>query len=99
MEQIAKHNKKDDYWCALYGKVYNLTAYLKFHPGGVDELMRCAGRDATRLFSASTLYIACVLTCIVVSTHAWVNYGFLLDHCLVGFLAPSSDSDSDSDSS
>jgi cytochrome b involved in lipid metabolism len=31
--------------------VYNITPYLKFHPGGVDELMRVAGRDGTKLFS------------------------------------------------
>ena len=34
----------------LAGKVYNLTPYMKFHPGGVDELMRGAGKDCTILF-------------------------------------------------
>ena len=32
------------------GKVYNMTPYMKFHPGGVDELMRGAGKDCTILF-------------------------------------------------
>jgi cytochrome b involved in lipid metabolism len=30
-----------------------MTAYLPFHPGGEDELMRVAGRDGTKLFSES----------------------------------------------
>ena len=48
--ELKKHNKPDDAWSSIQGKVYNLTPYLKFHPGGVDTLMRIAGRDGTRLF-------------------------------------------------
>ena len=51
IEELKKHNKRDDAWSAFNGRVYNLTAYLPFHPGGVDELMRVAGRDGTKLFS------------------------------------------------
>lgn len=47
---LKQHNKKDDAWCAINGKVYNMTAYLPFHPGGEKELMRIAGRDGTKLF-------------------------------------------------
>jgi len=47
---LKKHNKREDAWTALQGRVYNITPYLPFHPGGVDELMRVAGRDGTRLF-------------------------------------------------
>ena len=32
------------------GKVYNLTYYMKFHPGGRSELLRGAGIDCTILF-------------------------------------------------
>ena len=31
-------------------RVYNVTPYMKFHPGGISELMRGAGQDATILF-------------------------------------------------
>ena len=34
----------------ILGKVYNITPYCKFHPGGIDELMKGAGRDGTELF-------------------------------------------------
>ncbi|KAG6919164.1 hypothetical protein DXG01_008462 [Tephrocybe rancida] len=68
---LKQHNKRDDAWSAFYGKVYNITPYLAFHPGGERELMRVAGRDGTKLFA---------------STHAWVSAEFMLDACLVGFL-------------
>ncbi len=32
------------------GKVYNVTPYMEFHPGGEEELMRGAGMDGTVLF-------------------------------------------------
>jgi len=70
---LKKHNKSDDAWASFNGKVYNITPYLKYHPGGEKELMRVAGRDGTKLFAL---------------THAWVNVEFMLDSCLVGFLIP-----------
>lgn len=32
--ELAKHNKPDDCWIALRGRVYNVTRYMDFHPGG-----------------------------------------------------------------
>ena len=32
------------------GVVYNITFYMKFHPGGKEELMEGAGKDCTLLF-------------------------------------------------
>ncbi|THH10041.1 hypothetical protein EW145_g1588 [Phellinidium pouzarii] len=72
---LKQHNKKDDAWSAFNGKVYNITPYLPFHPGGEKEIMRAAGRDGTKLFAL---------------THAWVNVEFMLDACLVGFLVSES---------
>ncbi|XP_062535498.1 cytochrome b5 reductase 4-like isoform X1 [Armigeres subalbatus] len=67
--ELAIHNKPGDMWMAIRGKVYNVTSYLDFHPGGVDELMRGAGKDATNLFD---------------EVHAWVNYESLLAKCYIG---------------
>jgi cytochrome b involved in lipid metabolism len=50
---LKLHNKRDDAWSAFAGKVYNITAYLPYHPGGEKELMRVAGRDGTKLFGVS----------------------------------------------
>ena len=30
--------------------MYNVSAYMDFHPGGIPEMMRGAGKDATSLF-------------------------------------------------
>ncbi|ORZ08094.1 cytochrome b5-like heme/steroid binding domain-containing protein [Absidia repens] len=73
LEDLKQHRSMDDAWTAIQGKIYNLTPYMHFHPGGVKDLMRVAGRDGTKLFML---------------THSWVNAEFMLDACLVGFLVP-----------
>ncbi|CAK1586942.1 unnamed protein product [Parnassius mnemosyne] len=69
--ELKKHCTKDDAWLAIRGRVYNITHYLPYHPGGAEELMRGAGRDATELFD---------------NIHPWINYDSLLVKCLVGNL-------------
>lgn len=58
-------------WSAYRGKVYNLGAYLPFHPGGPGQLLRAAGRDGGALFE---------------EVHAWVNWENMMAACLVGML-------------
>ena len=53
-----------------------MSPYAKFHPGGVGELMRAAGKDGTRLFG---------------EIHPWVNYETMLQACLVGLLVEESE--------
>ena len=38
-----------DYFPSL--QVYNITHYLRFHPGGVPLLLKVAGKDGTALFN------------------------------------------------
>lgn len=70
-EELAKHATMDDAWIALRGKVYNISPYLEYHPGGEEELMKGAGIDGTVLFD---------------EVHKWVNYESMLEKCFVGKL-------------
>ena len=71
LEELAQHSTPDDAWMAIRGKVYHITPYLKFHPGGAKILVAYAGKDATKAFN---------------KYHAWVNVDFLLGRALVGML-------------
>ncbi|KAH7273382.1 hypothetical protein B0J15DRAFT_98492 [Fusarium solani] len=76
MLKVQTGRKGKDAWMALNGKVYNITPYADFHPGGVPELLRGAGRDGTKLFG---------------EIHPWVNYETMLSACLVGLLVEESE--------
>eukprot|EP01122_Echinamoeba_exundans_P014921 TRINITY_DN6883_c0_g1_i1.p1 TRINITY_DN6883_c0_g1~~TRINITY_DN6883_c0_g1_i1.p1 ORF type:complete len:201 (-),score=27.80 TRINITY_DN6883_c0_g1_i1:53-655(-) len=68
-EEVAQHKTAEDCWIILKGRVYSISRYLDYHPGGIPKLMAVAGRDATSLFD---------------KTHAWVNFDMLLQSCLIG---------------
>ena len=72
-DELARHNTESDCWTAVRGKVYNVTRFLKYHPGRKAQLMRGAGNDCTVLFD---------------KLHTWVNEETILKGCLVGFLTP-----------
>ncbi|RVD88799.1 uncharacterized protein DFL_002973 [Arthrobotrys flagrans] len=50
MEEVAKHNKKDDVWVVVKGVVMDLTGFLDDHPGGANAILNFSGRDATEEF-------------------------------------------------
>lgn len=70
---------KKDAWSVYQGKVYNISPYLPFHPGGEGELLRSAGKDGTAMFN---------------DVHPWVNWEGMLSSCLVGILVSESEEDS-----
>lgn len=51
VEEVAKHNKKDDCWLIYEDRAYDLSGWVDRHPGG-DVLLSYAGRDATDIFEA-----------------------------------------------
>ena len=50
MEEVGKHNKKEDLWVVVKGVVLDLTNWLDEHPGGPQAIMNFMGRDATEEF-------------------------------------------------
>ncbi|KAG9157936.1 hypothetical protein Leryth_000115 [Lithospermum erythrorhizon] len=52
LEELQKHNKPGDVWISIQGKVYNVTDWIKEHPGGDVVIMNLAGQDATDAFIA-----------------------------------------------
>ncbi|CAL1708060.1 unnamed protein product [Somion occarium] len=51
VEEVAKHNKKDDCWVIVDGQVLDVTNFLPDHPGGEKAILLYAGRDATEEFN------------------------------------------------
>ena len=58
MEEVSKHNTRNDCWTVYRGEVYNIGPFLDYHPGGEEELMRGVGVDCTGMYNVA---------------HSWVN--------------------------
>ncbi|BCS24155.1 uncharacterized protein APUU_40599A [Aspergillus puulaauensis] len=71
MLKAQNGRKGSDAWTSYQGKVYNISPYLPFHPGGKGELLRGAGKDSGKLF---------------LEVHPWVNWDAILGECCVGIL-------------
>ncbi|XP_059468532.1 cytochrome b5-like [Neocloeon triangulifer] len=51
MAEVRKHNSEESTWIVIRGEVYDVTKFLKEHPGGADQLLGVAGKDATKDFN------------------------------------------------
>ncbi|MFA6278708.1 MAG: cytochrome b5 domain-containing protein [Candidatus Paceibacterota bacterium] len=47
---IATHNTQNSCWLTIGSNVYNITAYVPYHPGGVQAIVSLCGTDATAAF-------------------------------------------------
>lgn len=84
IRELRRHRTREDAWMAINGKVFDVTAYVEYHPGGIDMILAGAGKDATALFN---------------KYHIWVNPDFMLSNCYLGVLTGDDDEDSSSESS
>jgi len=48
--EIKAHNLKSDCWSIVNGNVYNLTTYVKSHPGGASVIANICGKDGSKAF-------------------------------------------------
>ena len=61
-QEVSAHKKYGDCWIVIEGEVYNVSSWLKKHPGGARLLMHYAGEDATvSLLHASGLFALSLL--------------------------------------
>jgi cytochrome b involved in lipid metabolism len=49
-KEVAKHNSELDCWLVIKDKVYDVTQYLNFHPGGKERIIPYCGKEATEAF-------------------------------------------------
>lgn len=76
MLKTQNGRKGRDAWTSYQGRIYNISPYLPYHPGGKGELLRGAGKDSAKLFQ---------------EIHPWVNWDGILGECLVGILVSEND--------
>ncbi|PYH47116.1 uncharacterized protein BP01DRAFT_411171 [Aspergillus saccharolyticus JOP 1030-1] len=49
--EVEAHNREDDVWIVVNGKVYEVTEFAPRHPGGAEVIYRFAGRDASNAYN------------------------------------------------
>lgn len=63
-EQIARHDRPEDCWIVVRGKVYDVTRYIPSHPASRQTITDQCGKDSTSAFETKNLGRAH-------SDHAW----------------------------
>ncbi len=51
MALVNQHNTAEDCWLLINDKVYDVTSYLRLHPGGRAIIIPFCGKDATQAFN------------------------------------------------
>lgn len=51
LDDVSTHNSKSDCWMAIKGEVYDVTDYIRRHPGGNQIILGC-GTDASSMFAS-----------------------------------------------
>lgn len=49
--EVAKHSSSADCWIVITGNVYDVTGFLRAHPGGAGAISPYCGRDASAAFN------------------------------------------------
>ncbi|MEY2826847.1 MAG: hypothetical protein RLZZ122_1211 [Actinomycetota bacterium] len=52
MDQVAQKNSQSACWVVIDGKVYDLTDWIRQHPGGRGAILSICGTDGTSSFSS-----------------------------------------------
>ncbi|KAF9451120.1 hypothetical protein P691DRAFT_773398 [Macrolepiota fuliginosa MF-IS2] len=52
LEEVAQHSTSKSCWIIIQNHVYDVTEFLREHPGGELVILRFAGRDATAVYES-----------------------------------------------
>ncbi|CAG5119548.1 unnamed protein product [Candidula unifasciata] len=66
--EIADHCSSQSCWMVVNNKVYDVTRFLRMHPGGEDIILEYGGHDATSAF--------------IDKGHSPDAYGMLTEYCI-----------------
>jgi cytochrome b involved in lipid metabolism len=53
--EVAKHKTTSDCWLIISNKVYDVSGYLRIHPGGASTISPYCGKDGTTAFETKDL--------------------------------------------
>ncbi|KAM9999634.1 hypothetical protein ACTFIZ_008089 [Dictyostelium cf. discoideum] len=54
IQEVSRHNSREDCWIIINEKVYNVSSYVSSHPGG-DMILQNAGGESTTLFKEAPM--------------------------------------------
>ena len=57
LQEVAKHNSYDDCWIIIKGKVYDVTPFVRSHPGGPLIYSNAGGDNTAQFRSYHPLYV------------------------------------------
>jgi cytochrome b involved in lipid metabolism len=81
-KEIRQHNTVYDGWMVIRNKVFFISPYLAYHPGGEAILAKSLGTDATSLYD---------------KYHRWVNLEALIGKLQIGYLDVDGDDNEEED--
>jgi hypothetical protein len=56
--EVAKHSSSGDCWLIISNKVYNVSSYLRSHPGGRGAIIPYCGKEATHAFETKDIGVS-----------------------------------------
>ncbi|MFN4181105.1 MAG: cytochrome b5 domain-containing protein [Candidatus Paceibacteria bacterium] len=51
LEEIAKHNTRNDCYLIIKDSVYSVAGFIDQHPGGANKILEMCGKEATKTFT------------------------------------------------
>ena len=50
IDEVAKHKTSSDCWIIIDNSVYDVSSFLRVHPGGASAIIPYCGKEATKAF-------------------------------------------------